>query len=274
MGGGYYAMQTKTFANADNLILSGTVLVLIILLNRVKVTWIKSASILIALVVGYALAGFMGLLNFSALHNAPVFQIPKPMHFGLSFSWSLFIPMIFIYLVTSLEAIGDVTATSKISKQAVEGPEWMTRVKGGVLVNGANSFLAGLFNTFPSSVFAQNNGVIQLTGIASRHVGLWIAALLVLLGLFPVVPAVIQAVPEAVLGGAVIVMFGSVAASGINILSGTTLDRRALLIIAVALGLGLGIAQVPQYLEHMPELIRNIFSSGVATGGIAALVLN
>ena len=97
-----------------------------------------------------------------------------------------------------------------------------------------------------------------------------------LLGLFPVVPAVIQAVPEAVLGGAVIVMFGSVAASGINILSGTTLDRRALLIIAVALalGLGLGIAQVPQYLEHMPELIRNIFSSGVATGGIAALVLN
>ena len=274
MGGGYYAMQTKTFANADNLILSGTVLLLIILLNRVKITWIKSASILIALVVGYALAGFMGLLNFSALHNAPVFQIPKPMHFGLSFSWSLFIPMIFIYLVTSLEAIGDVTATSKISKQAVEGPEWMVRVKGGVLVNGANSFLAGLFNTFPSSVFAQNNGVIQLTGIASRYVGLWIAALLVLLGLFPVVPAVIQAVPEAVLGGAVIVMFGSVAASGINILSGTTLDRRALLIIAVALGLGLGIAQVPQYLEHMPELIRNIFSSGVATGGIAALLLN
>ena len=274
MGGGYYAMQTKTFANQENLILSGTVLLLIILLNRIKITWVKSSSILIALVVGYALAGFMGLLNFSALHNAPVFQIPKPMHFGLSFSWSMFIPMVFIYLVTSLEAIGDVTATSKISKQAVEGPEWMERVKGGVLVNGANSFLAGLFNTFPSSVFAQNNGVIQLTAIASRYVGLWIAALLVLLGLFPVVPAVIQAVPEAVLGGAVIVMFGSVAASGINILSGTTLDRRALLIIAVALGLGLGIAQVPQYLEHMPELIRNIFSSGVATGGIAALVLN
>lgn len=274
MGGGYYAMQTGSFANSENLILSATVLVLIILLNRVKIVWVKSASILIALVVGYALAGAMGLLNFSALHNAPVFQVPKPMHFGLSFSWALFIPMVFIYLVTSLEAIGDVTATSKLSKQEVEGPRWMERVKGGVLVNGANSFLAGLFNTFPSSVFAQNNGVIQLTSIASRYVGLWIAGMLVLLGLFPVVPAVIQAVPEAVLGGAVIVMFGSVAASGINILAGTTLDRRALLIIAVSLGLGLGIAQVPQYLEHMPELIRNIFSSGVATGGIAALILN
>ena len=196
------------------------------------------------------------------------------MHFGLSFSWSLFIPMAFIYLVTSLEAIGDVTATSKISNQPVDGPVWMQRIKGGVLVNGANSFIAGIFNTFPSSVFAQNNGVIQLTGVASRYVGLWIAALLILLGLFPAVAAVIQAVPQAVLGGAVMVMFGAVAASGINILSTIHLDRRALLIIAISLALGLGVAQVPQILEHLPELFKNIFSSGVATGGIAALILN
>ncbi|MGA5989319.1 solute carrier family 23 protein, partial [Escherichia coli] len=80
--------------------------------------------------------------------------IPTPMHFGLSFSWSLFIPMAFIYLVTSLEAIGDITATSKLSNQPVDGDSWMQRIKGGVLVNGANSLLAGLFNTFPSSVFA------------------------------------------------------------------------------------------------------------------------
>ncbi|WP_322843040.1 solute carrier family 23 protein, partial [Acinetobacter pittii] len=94
---------------------------------------------------------------------------------------------------------------------------------------------AGLFNTFPSSVFAQNNGVIQLTGVASRYVGIWIAALLILLGLFPAVAGVIQAVPQAVLGGAVMVMFGAVAASGINILSSIHLDRRALLIIAISL---------------------------------------
>ena len=121
--------------------------------------------------------------------------------------------MLIIYLVTSLEAIGDVTATSKVSKQPVEGPLWMQRIKGGVLVNSANSLLAGVFNTFPSSVFAQNNGVIQLTGIASRHVGLWIAGMLVLLGLFPAVAGVLQAVPEPVLGGAAMVMFGAVAAS-------------------------------------------------------------
>lgn len=274
MGGGYAAMQDHSFASTDNLIMSCTVLAIIILLNRVRIIWIKSSAILIALVVGYILAGFMGHLNFSALQDMPMVQVPTPMHFGLSFSWSLFIPMAFIYLVTSLEAIGDITATSKLSNEPVNGPKWMERIKGGVLVNGANSLLAGLFNTFPSSVFAQNNGVIQLTGVASRYVGIWIAILLILLGLFPVVSGVIQAVPQAVLGGAVMVMFGAVAASGINILSGIYLDRRALLIIAISLALGLGVVQVPQILEHLPELFKNIFSSGVATGGIAALILN
>lgn len=274
MGGGYQAMSNNTFANTDNLIMSCTVLAIIIILNRINITWIKSSAILIALVIGYALAGMMGHLDFSGLKDAPLVQVPTPMHFGLDFSWSLFIPLAFIYLVTSLEAIGDITATSKLSNQPVDGPQWMQRIKGGVLVNGANSFLAGIFNTFPSSVFAQNNGVIQLTGVASRYVGIWIAALLIILGLLPAVAGVIQAVPQAVLGGAVMVMFGAVAASGINILSGVQLDRRALLIIAISLGLGLGVAQVPQILEHLPELFRNIFSSGVATGGIAALILN
>ena len=274
MGGGYQAMSNNTFANSDNLIMSCTALGLIILLTRIRITWVKSSAILIALIAGYTLAGFMGHLDFSGLKDAPLVQVPTPMHFGLSFSWSLFIPMAFIYLVTSLEAIGAITATSKLSNQPVDGATWMERIKGGVLVNGANSFLAGIFNTFPSSVFAQNNGVIQLTGVASRYVGIWIAALLVILGLLPAVAGVIQAVPQAVLGGAVMVMFGAVAASGINILSGIHLDRRALLIIAISLALGLGVAQVPQILEHLPELFRNIFSSGVATGGIAALLLN
>ena len=143
-----------------------------------------------------------------------------------------------------------------------------------MLVNGSNTLLAGLFNTFPSSVFAQNNGIIQLTGVASRHVGVWIAGMLVILGLFPAVAGVIQAVPEPVLGGAVIVMFGAVAAAGINILASTTLDRRALLIIAVSLGLGLGIAQTPEFLKHMPSWLAHVLESGVATGGISALLLN
>jgi xanthine permease XanP len=274
MGGGFSAMANGTFANGENLLLSGVVLAIIVLLNRIPVVWMRSGAIVIALAVGYALAGYLGRLDFTGMHQAALFQVPTPLHFGISFSWSLFIPMLVIYLVTSLEAIGDVTATSKVSKQPVEGPLWMQRIKGGVLVNGANSLLAGLFNTFPSSIFAQNNGVIQLTGVASRHIGVWLALMLVLLGLFPSVAGVIQAVPEPVLGGAAMVMFGAVAASGINILAGIQLDRRALLIIAVSLALGLGVSQVPEFLAHMPLALRNVLESGVATGGICALLLN
>jgi xanthine permease XanP len=274
MGGGFGAMSNGTFANGENLLLSSVVLALIVLLNRVPVVWIRSCAIVIALAVGYAMAGFMGRLDFTGMHQAPLFQVPMPLHFGLAFSWSLFIPMIVIYLVTSLEAIGDVTATSKISREPVEGPLWMKRIKGGVLLNGANSLLAGVFNTFPSSIFAQNNGVIQLTGIASRHIGVWIALFLVVLGLFPAVAGVIQAVPEPVLGGAAMVMFGAVAAAGINILASIHLDRRALLVIAVSLALGLGVTQVPEVLAHMPAALRNVLESGVATGGICAVLLN
>ena len=229
MGGGFSAMANGTFANGENLMLSGVVLAIIVILNRIPLVWMRSCAIVIALAVGYALAGYLGRLDFTGMHQAEVFQVPVPLHFGLGFSWALFIPMLVIYLVTSLEAIGDVTATSKVSRQPVEGPVWMQRIKGGVLV---------------------------------------------LLGLFPSVAGAIQAVPEPVLGGAAMVMFGAVAASGINILASIQLDRRALLIIAVSLALGLGVSQVPEFLSHMPAALRNVLESGVATGGICALLLN
>ncbi|GIZ12540.1 nucleobase:cation symporter-2 family protein [Pseudomonas sp. NCCP-436] len=274
MGGGYAAMGNGTFANGENLLLSGVVLAAIIVLNRLPFVWLRSCAIIIALGIGYTLAAYLGRLDFSGMDGANLVEVPMPLHFGLAFSWSLFVPLVVIYLVTSLEAIGDITATSKLSRQPVEGPQWMQSIKGGVLVNGANSLLAGLFNTFPSSVFAQNNGIIQLTGIASRHVGLWIAAMLVILGLFPAVAGVLQAVPEPVLGGAALVMFGAVAAAGINILAGIELDRRALLIISVSLALGLGFSQVPEFLAHLPAGLHSVLESGVATGGICALLMN
>lgn len=275
MGGGYASMGDQaSFASPQNLALSCTVFALIIILNRINITWVRSSAIILALAVGYIMAGFMGRLDFSGFEHSAIFALPTPLHFGLSFSWSLFIPLIIIYLVTSLEAVGDITATSKISGEPVSGPVWMKRIKGGVLVNGANSLLAGFFNTFPSSVFAQNNGIIQLTGVASRYIGLWIAAILIILGLFPKIAALIQAMPEPVLGGAAMIMFGSVAASGINILSAITLDRRALLIIAIALSVGVGVPQVPAFVSHLPVFVADIMKSGLAAGGITAIILN
>ncbi|MDK2624423.1 uracil-xanthine permease family protein [Vibrio vulnificus] len=275
MGGGYAALGDGTFGSLDKLALAGTVLGLIVLLNRAKNPYVRVASIVIAMLVGYVMAYFMGMVDTrQASSSSALVALPIPIQFGLSFDWSLFIPLVLIFLITALEAIGDITATSEVSGEPVKGPVYMKRIKGGVLADGLNSAIAAVFNSFPNSTFSQNNGVILLTGVASRYVGYFIAGMLVLLGLFPGVASFVQLIPEPVLGGATIVMFGTIAAAGVRIISRVDLDRRAILIMALSFSMGLGIAQKPEILQFMPEFIKSIFSSGVAAGGITAIVLN
>ncbi|EKF9487420.1 uracil-xanthine permease family protein [Vibrio cholerae] len=274
MGGGYAAMAEGTFGSLDKLALAGTVLAIIVLLNRAHNPYVRVASIVIAMLVGYVMAYLMGMVNTDNLAETQFIALPIPMQYGLGFDWSLFIPLVLIFLITALEAIGDITATSEVSSEPVKGPVYMKRIKGGVLADGLNSALAAVFNSFPNSTFSQNNGVILLTGVASRYVGYFIAGMLVLLGLFPGVASFVQLIPEPVLGGATIVMFGTIAAAGVRIISRVDLDRRAILIMALSFSMGLGIAQKPEILQFMPEFIKNLFSSGVAAGGITAIVLN
>ncbi|MDW6018621.1 uracil-xanthine permease family protein [Vibrio plantisponsor] len=274
MGGGYAAMGDGTFGSLDKLALAGTVLAIIVLLNRARNPYIRVASIVIAMLVGVALAYFMGMVDTSKMSETALIALPVPMQYGLSFDWSLFIPLVLIFLITALEAIGDITATSEVSGEPVKGPVYMKRIKGGVLADGLNSAIAAVFNSFPNSTFSQNNGVILLTGVASRYVGYFIAGMLVLLGLFPGVASFVQLIPEPVLGGATIVMFGTIAAAGIRIIARVDLDRRAILIMALSFSMGLGIAQKPEILQFMPDFVKSIFSTGVAAGGITAILLN
>ncbi|MDN3697661.1 uracil-xanthine permease family protein [Vibrio cortegadensis] len=274
IGGGYSALADGSFGSLDKLALAGTVLGLIVILNRSSNSYIRVASIVIAMFVGYMMAYFMGMIDTSTLAETELIALPVPMQFGLSFDWSLFIPLVLIFLITALEAIGDITATSEVSGEPVKGPVYMKRIKGGVLADGLNSAIAAVFNTFPNSTFSQNNGIILLTGVASRYVGYFIAGMLILLGLFPGVASFVQLIPEPVLGGATIVMFGTIAAAGVRIISRVDLNRRAILIMALSFSMGLGIAQKPEILQFMPEFIKNIFSSGVAAGGVTAILLN
>ncbi|WP_342323031.1 uracil-xanthine permease family protein [Kosakonia sp. BYX6] len=273
VGGGFAAMGNHTFGAPKNLLLAGVVLGLIILLNRQRNPYLRIASLVIAMAAGYVLAMFMGMLPE---YSAPTdnFMVPTPLYYGLSIDWSLLPPLMLVFMITSLETIGDITATSDVSEQPVAGPLYMKRLKGGVLANGLNSFVSAVFNTFPNSCFGQNNGVIQLTGVASRYIGFFIALMLIVLGLFPAVSAFVQQLPEPVLGGATLVMFGTIAASGVRIVSREPLNRRAILIIALSLAVGLGVSQQPQILQFAPDWLKNLLSSGIAAGGITAIVLN
>lgn len=184
-GGGTVAKSNGTFGSFEHVGLAALVLLLIIFFNRSSNRYLRMSSIVIGLVIGYAVAWCMGLVDFSSVQSYGGFNIPVPFKYGLSFDWSAFIALGLVYLITAIEAYGDITANSLISGEPVEGKTFVKRASGGILADGFNSMLAGAFNSFPNSVFAQNNGMIQLTGVASRYVGYYIAGFLILLGLFP-----------------------------------------------------------------------------------------
>ncbi len=272
--GGPAARADGTFGSPRNLALAGLVLGTIVALNCSRKQVLRMSSIALGLAVGYAVSIALGLIDFGRLSELDLWSLPQPLRYGLGFSWAAFLPIGLIYLITAVETIGDLTATSSVSGEPIEGELYMERIQGGVLGDGVNSLLAAVFNTFPNTTFSQNNGVIQLTGVASRHVGILIALFLALLGLFPVVGGLFQIMPPAVLGGATILMFGSVAAAGIRIIASRPLDRRGMLILAVSLSLGLGVTVVPEALDRLPAIVKSLFGSGIAAGGLTAIALN
>ena len=273
-GGGEAAKAAGTFGSIEYVGLAALVLALIIFFNRSSNHYLRMSSIVIGLVIGYVVSWAMGMVYFSDIPDFGNLNIPIPFKYGVSFDLSAIVSLGLVYLITAIEAYGDITANSLISGQPVEGEKFMKRASGGILADGFNSMLAGIFNSFPNSIFAQNNGMIQLTGVASRYVGYFIAGMLVLLGLFPVVGLIFSLMPEPVLGGATLLMFGTVAAAGIRIIASQDINRKATLVIAISFSFGLSVELVPEILSQLPETVRNIFSSGITTGGVMAILTN
>ena len=275
-GGGNAAMSDGTFGNWQNLSIAALVLVSVLFFNKSKNKYIRMSSIVLGLLVGYVLAYILGRVDLSGMETTKIalLNIPVPFKYGLSLNLSSFIAIGLIYLITAIEATGDITANSMISGEPVEGDKYIKRVSGGVLADGFNSLLVGVFNSFPNSIFAQNNGLIQLTGVASRRVGYYIAAMLIVLGLFPGIGLIFSLMPDPVLGGATLLMFGTVAAAGIRIIAAQDIDRKATMILAISLSLGLGVELMPDILRNISLDLRGIFSSGITTGGLAAIISN
>ena len=269
-GGGRGA---QSFGAPGNLLLGLLTLVTIVLFSRAGNRWLRLGAVILGVSFGCLLAALSGKLHWQPFSHSWI-ALPQPLRFGFDFDYTLFLPFALISLICILEAVGDLTANCLISRQPIEGKAYVQRLRGGILADGVSCILAALFSALPSTTFAQNNGVIQMTGVASRRVGLWIGALLALLGLFPVFGAAIQQIPAPVLGGATLIMFGSVLAAGIRIMTQSPLSRRDMLIIAVSFGIGLGIEAEPAFLSQLSPVFQNLFGSAVASGGVTALLLN
>ncbi|MEG1211063.1 MAG: nucleobase:cation symporter-2 family protein [Leclercia sp.] len=273
-GGGFAAKSSGTFGNYENIGLGLLVLLVVIGFNCMRNPLLRMSGIAVGLTVGYVVALCLGMVDFSVMQNLPLITIPQPFKYGFSFNLHHFLVVGTIFLLSVLEAVGDITATAMVSRRPIEGEEYQSRLKGGVLADGLVSVIASALGSLPLTTFAQNNGVIQMTGVASRYVGRVIAVMLLVLGLFPVIGRFFTTIPAPVLGGAMTLMFSMIAIAGIRIIISNGLRRRETLIVATSLGLGLGVSYDPEIFKVLPASIFVLVENPICAGGLTAIVLN
>ena len=232
---------------------------------------ISNAAILIGLVAGYVLAFALGMVNFGAVSKAAVFMVPQAFPYGFEFSLGAVIAVTLVSIVSAIETVGDASATTKAGagREATDA-----EISGATYADGLGTAVAAVFGGLPNTSFSQNVGIVGMTGIMSRHVVTIGALFLIVCGLLPKVGAIIASMPLPVLGGGVIVMFGMVAAAGLNVLSEINMNRRNMVIIAVSLAVGLGLNLVPSAVQYLPGVVKTLMTSAVAPTALVAIVLN
>ncbi|MBN9647958.1 purine permease [Terrisporobacter glycolicus] len=258
------------YGSLINVSIAMVVMMITLLLNRYGKGMLSSASVLIGMAVGYIICIPLGKVDFSSVTQANFIAIPQIFQYGVTFDLKALIAFLPGYFVATIGTVGCLKAIGEVSDVDMADK----RVGSGVLADGVGSMLGGLVGAFPNTSFSQNVGLIPLTKVASKHVAIMAGILLVILGLFPQFAALINGIPQPVLGGVGIVMFGTVAAAGIKTLSRVEINDRNLLIIATSIGLGLGVTFRPEFISQLPEGLQMIFSSGISTGTIVALLLN
>lgn len=260
------------FGSLSNVALAFGTLAFIILLFRFSDGFLRSIAILLGIVAGTIVASFMGKTNFSSVAEASWFHMPAPLYFGMpTFEVTPILTMILVSLVGLVEATGVYLALGDIYKQKLTGKD----MAHGYRAEGIAIILGGLFNSFPYTTYSQNVGLIQLSGIKTKNVIYTAAGLLIVLGLMPKIGALTTVIPSAVLGGAMVAMFGMVMAYGIKMLGKVDFSSQEnLLIIACSVGMGMGVTTVPNLFSEFPSSLQILTSNGIVAGSLTAIMLN
>ncbi len=258
------------YGSVLNISIAVSVMIVTMLLNRYGNGIVSSAAVIIGLIFGYVISFPLGLLDFTPVKDAAWLALPTPFKYGITFSLGAFITFFTAYLVTTIETVGVLMAVGEASGRELTDEE----ISSGILCDGVGSLLAGFFNAGPNTSFSQNVGLIPITKVASRFIVAIAGIILIVLGIFPKFGALIAIMPNPVLGGGGIIMFGMVAAAGIKTLKEVPLNNRNMLILAISIGLGLGVTVRPDFLQNLPGFLKSLFSSGISAGTVSALLLN
>ena len=263
----------KNYGSLTYLAVAGIVLLTILLINRYFEGFVAHISVLIGLVVGLIVAMPLGLVNFAGVSSASWLGIDTPFAFGLpKFDIGAIIAMIIVMLVVMVESTGDFLAIG----QMVGKPIGEKELTAGLRADGLATTLGGIFNAFPYTAFAQNVGLVGLTGVKSRFVVATSGVILVVMGFFPKLATIIASLPNPVLGGAGIAMFAIVAANGIKSLSKVDFEKNQNNIFIVAISIGMGVIPVvdPNFFNFFPNWSQTIVHSGITLGSLTAIILN
>ncbi|CUB17908.1 Uric acid permease PucK [Bacillus subtilis] len=260
------------FGDPSNLALAFIVLSIIVLLYRFTKGFIKSISILIGILIGTFIAYFMGKVQFDNVSDAAVVQMIQPFYFGApSFHAAPIITMSIVAIVSLVESTGVYFALGDLTNRRLTEKD----LSKGYRAEGLAVLLGGIFNAFPYTAFSQNVGLVQLTGIKKNAVIVVTGVILMAFGLFPKIAAFTTIIPSAVLGGAMVAMFGMVIAYGIKMLSRIDFAKQEnLLIVACSVGLGLGVTVVPDIFKQLPSALTLLTTNGIVAGSFTAVVLN
>ena len=274
--GGKVAQDNGTFGDPIYLGLGALVFLIIFLCNRAKSKLLRMAALMIGVIGGFLIAIPMGLVDWSILSQPHHwFEVPIPFKFGFfAFDLHALLVLIFLFVMVVIEAIGDLTATSAVSEQPTEGELYQKRITGGIMCDGLITSLGAIFGCFPAATFSQNNGVIQLSGVASRKVGKFCGVLFLIFALCPFIVVFFQLLPAPVLGGALLILFGSIACSGIRILLQHPVNRRESLIIAASLSIGIMAMVKPDAFAKLPDIAKTFFDSPIVAGGVSAMLFH
>lgn len=268
-GGG---ADAEDFGSPANVALALGVLVFILALTRLFGGFVGRIAILLGLVAGTAFAAAIGAATFEDVGSASWAGITTPFEFGApTFHLVPILSMTLVMLIVMVETTADILAIGEITDREIRQDD----IARGLRADGLSTALGGLFNAFPFTAFAQNVGLVRFTGVKSRFVVAAAGGILVVLGLLPKLGAVVSSIPLPVLGGAGLVLFGAVAAAGIQTLSKVDLaDNSNLVIVAVSVALGVIPTAVPEFYEQFPEAVQTIFASGITAAAVAAIALN
>ncbi|EDY82518.1 putative permease subfamily [Verrucomicrobiia bacterium DG1235] len=256
-----------------NAIIASLVVLSLILSQLSRRPSIRMSAPIIAIALGYLVAAGLGVMKWPEFQSDNWITLPRFLPYGLAFKWELLLPFAIIYIVSSIEAIGDLSATASLSGMKTSGIDFWKRLRGGILSDAITSALACLLNAFPTATFSQNNGVIQLTGVGSRQVGFYVAAILILTGLLPQTGYIFSVMPSPVLGGVTLVLFGMIAVAGLRMIIEAGFSQTSMLIVAISLGIAFSVPTQEAYVAQLPGFLSAILSSKVATGGLVAMVL-